>query len=209
MTALTRHAIAAAAMLGSAAVATACGHTAGSSGSGSHSISPASTAASTPSSSPGTPGGTSACATSVLRVTVATAQAGVAAGSTYYPINFTNTSQASCTLFGYPGVSFVAAASGSGQVGKPASRNAASTPRLVTLAAGGTAHAVFQVADAGNYPSPACNPVTAHWLRVFPPNQTAPAIIGFTSQVCSTTGHQQAGGQLGVTPVVPGPGRRQ
>ncbi|HEV2377826.1 MAG TPA: DUF4232 domain-containing protein [Streptosporangiaceae bacterium] len=205
MTASTRHAIAAAALLSSAAVATACGHTAGGSGSGPRSAPPASTATSTPS----TPAGTSACATSALRVVVATTQAGAAAGSTYYPINFTNTSQASCTLFGYPGVSFVAASSGSGQIGKPATRNAATAPQLVTLAPGGTAHAVFQVAQAGNYPPSVCKPVTAHWLRVFPPDQTAAAIVGFTSQVCSATGSHLAGSQLGVTPVVPGPGKRQ
>lgn len=33
-----------------------------------------------------------------------------AAGSLYYPVNFTNTSDAPCTLYGYPGMSFITAA---------------------------------------------------------------------------------------------------
>jgi hypothetical protein len=42
----------------------------------------------------------------------------------------------------------------------------------VKLVAGGVAHAWLQVAEAGNYPAATCQPVTAHWLRVYAPGET-------------------------------------
>ena len=97
-----------------------------------------------------------------------------AAGSSYVPIRFTNVSATRCTLFGYPGVSFVTGRSGS-EVGNPASRIPLPTGRdhRVTLAPGHAANAVLQVADAGNYPAARCQPASAPYLRVFPPDQTA------------------------------------
>jgi Protein of unknown function (DUF4232) len=124
------------------------------------------------------------CATSALKVTVATVPGGAAAGSSYYPIQFANVSGASCTLYGYPGVSFVTAQGGS-QIGPAATRNPATAQQLVTLAPGQTVHAELQVVDAANYPPADCGAVTAHWLKVYPPNQTAPAYVGFTAQTCS------------------------
>ena len=75
-------------------------------------------------------------------------QGGAAAGSTYVPIDFTNTSGSACTMDGYPGVSFVRSPSGA-QLGNPASRNPAAVPATVTLAPGGVAHAILQVGEAG------------------------------------------------------------
>jgi hypothetical protein len=123
------------------------------------------------------------CAASALRVWVSASQ-GVAAGSSYYPIVFTNISGAACTLYGYPGVSFVAAAGGS-QIGIPARENPAHPRQLITLAAGQAGHAELQVVNAGNYPPANCGMVTAHWLRVYPPNQTAPLYASFTAQACT------------------------
>ena len=100
------------------------------------------TAPQTPPSSPSVP----ACSTADLSGTVNTSQGGAAAGSTYYPLNLTNTSKTSCYLFGYPGVSFVTGPSGS-QIGEPASRNPAVAPRTVVLNPGGTAHVTVQVVE--------------------------------------------------------------
>jgi len=114
-----------------------------------------------------------------------------AAGSTYYPLEFTNASSSACTLFGYPGVSFVTATgSGGSQIGGAASRNPAVTSRLVTLAPGSTAHATLQVVNAMNYPEAECHLVTARTLKIFPPNQTAPLYLSFTAPACS--GHAKA-----------------
>jgi hypothetical protein len=139
---------------------------------------PASTAPATPTSSASPP-----CPTSALKASVGTGNG--AAGSTYYPLEFTNTSSTACTLFGYPGVSFVTGTGGS-QIGRAASRNPAVTSRLVTIAPGSTAHATLQVVNAMNYPGAECHLVTAHTMKIFPPNQTAPIYLGFTAPACSS-----------------------
>jgi Protein of unknown function (DUF4232) len=131
-----------------------------------------------------TAGAAPACATSALRVLVPTVHGNAAAGSSYYPIQFVNTSGSPCTLYGYPGVSFVTAAGGS-QIGIPATRNPTTPAQLITLSPGETVHAVLQVVDALNYPASDCGLVTAHWLKVYPPNQTAPVYVSFTAQTCS------------------------
>jgi hypothetical protein len=137
---------------------------------------------------------------------VNTSQGGAAAGSTYYPLNLTNTSKTSCYLFGYPGVSFVTGPSGS-QIGEPASRNPAITPRTVILAPGGTAHVTVQVVDALNYSKSDCKPVTAHWLKVFPPGQFTALYIKFTATTCSAKLPAKLGVPLTVDAVKGGAGR--
>jgi Protein of unknown function (DUF4232) len=70
---------------------------------------PRTTAPSTPASpaSPSAvPSGADAvatCSTTSLVLTVDDTQAGGGAGSSYYPLNFTNTSGAACEMYGYPG----------------------------------------------------------------------------------------------------------
>jgi hypothetical protein len=141
------------------------------------------TASPTATSSP-TSASAAACATSALHVVVSTSGGGAAAGSTYYPLQFSNTSSSPCTLYGYPGVSFVGAVGGS-QIGAPATRDPTLPAKLVSLSPGQTVHATLQVVDAMNYPSGDCGLVTAHWLKVYPPNQTAPVYISFTAQTCT------------------------
>ena len=112
------------------------------------------------------------CATSVLKAVMGPASG--AAGSAYVPIRFTNHSSTGCTLFGYPGVSFVTGPAGS-QVGNAASRTPlpAGPAHLVTLAPGAVANAVLQIADTGNYPRSTCQPASGPYLRIYPPGQTA------------------------------------
>jgi hypothetical protein len=137
---------------------------------------------------------------------VNTSPGGAAAGSTYYPLNLTNTSKSSCYLFGYPGVSFVTGPSGS-QIGQPASRNPAVAPRTVILTAGGTAHVTIQVVDAQNYSKSDCKPVTAHWLKVFPPGQFTALYIKFSAMTCSAKLPAKLGVPLTVDAVKGGAGR--
>jgi Protein of unknown function (DUF4232) len=130
--------------------------------------------------------GLAACRTASLRITIDDSQAGGAAGSTYYPLNFTNTSAASCGLYGYPGVSFASAPASTGaQIGAAARRNGAFAKVTVRLAPGGTAHAWLQVTVAANYPPSTCQPVTARWLRVYPPGETAAGYVSHTFNACS------------------------
>jgi Protein of unknown function (DUF4232) len=107
-----------------------------------------------------------------------------AAGSAYYPLDFTNASGSACTLFGYPGVSFVTGIGG-GQIGRAASKNPAFASESVTIPAGSVVHATLQVVNAGNFPHSACHQVTAHWLKIYPPNQTAPLYLSFTAPTCA------------------------
>jgi len=106
-----------------------------------------------------------------------------AAGSNYYPIEFTNNSGAACTLYGYPGVSLVTAAGN--QVGAAATEAPVYPRQLVTLDPGETAHAELQIADAQNYPSAACSPVAVHRLRIFPPGQMSALYLSVTATACA------------------------
>jgi hypothetical protein len=207
----------AAVLLCTGALAAACGSTSSNSSAGSPASPAATTAATTPSSvpstsvttAPATPPSTPsapACATADLSATVNASPGGAAAGSTYYPLNFTNTSTSSCYLYGYPGVSFVTGPSGS-QIGEPASRNPAVGPATVILPAGGTAHATLQVVDAMNYSKSVCQPVTAHWLKVFPPGQFTALHVKFSTLTCSAKLPAKLGSPLSVDAVKGGAGQ--
>jgi Domain of unknown function (DUF4232) len=131
--------------------------------------------------------GLALCQPSSLQVTVNASQAGGAAGSTYLPVDFTNTSSSPCGLYGYPGMSFVTAGDGSGsQIGAAAQKNPSFGKVPVRLAAGGVAHAWLQVAEAGNYPAATCQPVTAHWLRVYAPGETQALYVSHAFDACSS-----------------------
>jgi hypothetical protein len=131
--------------------------------------------------------GLALCQPSSLQVTVNASQVGGAAGSTYLPVDFTNTSSSPCGLYGYPGMSFVTAGDGSGsQIGAAAQKNPSFGKVPVRLAAGGVAHAWLQVAEAGNYPAATCQPVTAHWLRVYAPGETQALYVSHAFDACSS-----------------------
>jgi hypothetical protein len=167
---------------------------------------PSSTA---PSSSPATQSksasaAASQCPASALHVSVNRTRGGAAAGTDYVALDFANISTHSCVLFGFPGVSWVSGHPGR-QLGDAASRVTSYPPVNVTVAAGSVAHAWLGIADAGNFPASVCHPVTAHWLRVYPPDQYASQYVPFSAQVCSA---KITGGStpLSVMPVRPGPG---
>lgn len=145
----------------------------------------------------------SQCPTSALRVRVNKTRGGAAAGTSYVALDFTNTSAHSCDLYGFPGVSFVTGNPGS-QIGAAASRQRTFGSESVPLASGATAHAWLGIVDAGNYSPSACGPVTAHWLKVYPPDQFTALYTRFTAQVCSK--HVTGSTPLLILPIRPGPG---
>ncbi len=149
------------------------------------SANPGGSPAAAPSSKSSAATGLAACNTANLSVSLKSNSGGGAAGSQYVPIQFTNTSGAACALFGYPGVSFVTGQNGS-QIGAPAKRSGSFGKVTVTVASHATAHAWLQVAEAGNYPASSCHPVPAHFLKVYPPGNTAPAYISASFQTCSS-----------------------
>jgi hypothetical protein len=147
---------------------------------------PASTAASgTPAAGQASPtlaGAAPACPTRSLGLKLGLAQG--AAGSTYQVIDFTNISNATCALYGYPGVS-LAGGKPATQIGLAAAESHATPRKLITLAPGAVANAVLQIAHAVNFPAAKCHPVTADYLQIYPPNQTTPAYLHYSSQTCA------------------------
>ncbi len=143
------------------------------------------------------------CATTGLSVSIDPSQAGGAAGSTYYPVDFTNTAGSTCAMSGYPGVSFVTAADAAGkQIGAAAQRNPQFRAVVVRLAPGGQAHAWLQVAQAGNYPRSSCHQQTARGLRIYPPDETHAGYVPQDFAACADT----TAPLLTVMPVRPGKG---
>jgi len=144
--------------------------------------------------------GPPACGTAELTASLGPGNG--AAGSTYYPVEFTNSSSAACSLYGYPGVSFVTAAGS--QVGAAASEDPVFSRRLVILGPGDTAHAALRIVDALNYPPARCDPVTVDRLKVFPPGQTGALYISLTTTGCANPAVQI----LAVQTVQPGNGNQ-
>ncbi len=144
---------------------------------------PSTSAPTSPSSSP-TPSGPGSCSTSDLRLAVGRENG--TAGSVYYPLDFTNISSAACTMFGYPGVSFV---TGSGsQIGAPAGRDGTTPRALITVQPGAVAHATLRITDPGVYgPSRCGHIVKVSWLKVYPPNQFTALTVPISTQGCSST----------------------
>jgi len=128
------------------------------------------------------PAGSVPCATSDLNVTLGPANG--AAGSTFQTIVFTNTSGATCNLYGYPGVSLVSAPPYA-QIGLAAQRASTTPVTQVTLATGATASAVLRVVDALNFGAATCSPTKGAFLRIYPPNQTAPVYLADAAEVCA------------------------
>jgi hypothetical protein len=189
---VARRAFAVAALIGLAALATAC-RSSPSTAAGnnaapaaSDSTTPAATpAATTPAAQATTPAaasGPSPCPTRSLHVKLGASQG--TAGSVYTTIVFTNVSNATCTLYGYPGVSLTTGKPVT-VIGKTAKENPATQRRLVTLQPQTSASALLRIVDAQNYPASKCDPKNSTYLQVYPPNQTAPVRIKHTTLGCA------------------------
>ncbi|WP_182348127.1 DUF4232 domain-containing protein [Tomitella gaofuii] len=127
---------------------------------------------------------------------------GAAAGSIILTLVFTNTSSGPCTLFGYPGVSYVGA-DGVTQVGSAAVRSPR-TEQTVLLKPGQSASSQVRAANVQNYPVEECEPTPVSGLRVYPPGDTGSVVLPHATTGCATTSPRVT--QLDVTPVVPGTG---
>jgi hypothetical protein len=122
------------------------------------------------------------CLSSDLQAKLGQAQG--AAGTYYQVVIFTNTSNAACTLYGYPGVSFVTGVGGH-VIGAPAQRNTAIGDVLVTLQPGAEASTLIGVEDVGALPPSKCNVGKADWLQIYPPGDTGALYVQYSAQVCT------------------------
>jgi hypothetical protein len=149
------------------------------------------------------PAAVRACSADDLGAWVAVSQSDGAAGSIYYPLQFTNLSHHACAMRGFPGVSAVDR--NLRQLGSPASWDHVTPVRTVVLAPGATAHAVLRYGDVTLSTSPGCHPTFSTFeLRIYPPGQHRATYAAFGLEACSHAGPVY----LSVTPVRPGVGTR-
>ena len=134
------------------------------------------------------------CAMGELNVTLG--QPNGAAGSVELPVVFTNTGGRTCTLDGFPGVSYVTGAPGS-EVGAAAGRSGSGS--LVSLAPGSAATSLVRATNVENYPADQCGVTDVAGLKVYPPNSYDSVFLAYPTKGCSMTGANI--NQLTVAPV--------
>ena len=122
------------------------------------------------------------CTPAQVQVWLGLGLGGGTAGSTYYPLEFSNVGSHTCALNGFPGVS--AYGNNGAQVGPAASRNG-QHHGTVTLARGATAHAILRVVDWGALCS---TEAPAAGLKVFPPGLTRSEPVPFSFGACAHKG---------------------
>ena len=150
---------------------------------------------------PAAPAAVRACTASDLGAWVAVTQGNGAAGSIFYPLQFTNLSRHACAMRGFPGVSAIDR--NGHQLGSPASWDHALPARTVVLAPGATAHSILRWSDATVATSPGCHPVSSTFeLRIYPPGQYRATYAAFGLKACSHAGPAY----LGVETIQPGVG---
>jgi len=142
-----------------------------------------------------------ACTAFGLGVWVAVEQGNGAAGTIYYPLEFTNLSGHTCSLFGFPGVSAID--NHGKQLGSSANWERTTSPHTVTLAPGATAHTMLAYHDAQTTEA-GCDPVnSAALLKVYPPGQHKSTYAAYDFQSCSRPGVRYLSI---VGPIIPGVG---
>jgi hypothetical protein len=147
------------------------------------------------------PAAVPACTAGDLGAWVAVDQGNGAAGSIYYPLQFTNLSRHACAMRGFPGVTAIDR--NGHQLGSPASWNHVIPVRTVVLAPGATAHTILRYSDATVTTAPGCHPVFSTFeLRVYPPGQFSATHAAFGLEACSHAGPVY----MRVEPVLPGVG---
>ncbi|HWG03334.1 MAG TPA: DUF4232 domain-containing protein [Trebonia sp.] len=141
------------------------------------------------------PGSIGRCGAGQLSVWLNASSENGAAGSTYYNLDFTNTSGTECHLYGYPGVSVIGA--NGGQLGASAQRNSVIPARYVNIGPGQTAHAVLRYADV--QVTSGCKPAAGAFLKVYPPDEKGSRLAFFSLPSCTT-----GAGYLQIERVQPG-----
>jgi uncharacterized protein DUF4232 len=159
-----------------------------------------------------------ACAASGLEAwlgAAATDRAGTGlshGGGTYYALEFTNVSDQTCRLYGYPEVSAYQVSPVAGQnpaagsqISSAAVRDTSVRPKPVMLAPGATAHAVLQVVVTASTRRAGCTQVTAEKLGITLPAQGRPAFVPAHITFCSARGSASLSVQaIQARPGIPG-----
>jgi hypothetical protein len=124
-----------------------------------------------------------------------------AAGTAYRSVVFTNKGARTCTIQGFPGVSYVAGDDGH-QVGPAAYRTGKKGP-VITLKPGGTAFADVGFVQVRNFDASVCKPTAVRGLRIYPPHEYNSMFLPAPGTGCAGT---PPGNQLTVATVKAGSG---
>ncbi|HET9172298.1 MAG TPA: DUF4232 domain-containing protein [Actinospica sp.] len=141
------------------------------------------------------------CASGDLGVWVAADRIGMAAGTWYMPLEFTNLGHRTCTLRGFPGVSAIS--SSGRQLGDAAAWDRSVKPTTVTLPPGATASATLMYSNALTGSCPPGKGVAAFELRVYPPDGFGADHALWSLPTCTATGYTHF---LQVLPIAAGTG---
>ncbi len=133
------------------------------------------------------------CVTSQLKLSLGQSQG--AAGNFYTPLIVTN-SGLTCTLFGYPGVSYINSAGA--QVGMPAARQGGQET-TVRIHSGATASALLHQPNPLAFPASDCHKAKTAGIRFYPPGQRTSLTVASANQVCTTKQ-----GESSITTMQPG-----
>jgi hypothetical protein len=134
-----------------------------------------------PSAPPQPVAGSGECKAADLSLSVGDSEG--AAGTVYRSVVFTNKSGRTCTMQGFPGVSYVTGDDGH-QVGEAAVRVGAKGP-VITLAPGDKAKAPVGFVQVGNYDTAVCRPTPTRGLRIYPPHDTASMFLPLDGNGCA------------------------
>ena len=143
------------------------------------------------------------CSAADLEVWVAADQGNGAAGTVSYPLEFTNISKHTCTLFGHPGVSAIS--SGGQQLGSPAVWDNLVAPHTVRLAPAATGYALLEYHDGITANCPPADKAPAVQLRVIPPDQSQSVHAFWPFAACTAPGQTKF---MSVRVIAPGIGLR-
>jgi hypothetical protein len=101
----------------------------------------------------------------------------------HYQLEFTNTASSTCTLYGFPGVSFL---DGSGRRLGPPAEQGSTAARTVALAPGETGYARLDVTDP--FIPPCAGPGSVAHIRVYPPGSYVATLVAppGAMQVCTS-----------------------
>lgn len=127
---------------------------------------------------PPTTHASSRCGTSELSGSINSDTGGGTAGGYEVALVLTNTGSRTCTIEGYPGVSFVGDGNGT-QLGAAARRGPGTPVAPVRLAPGTSVTSSLLISEAGNYDSATCRPSGVDGFRVYPPDNTASLFIRY------------------------------
>ena len=123
------------------------------------------------------------CTMADITIRLDTGSAGVAAGTSYLPLDFTNRGRSRCLLAGFPQVA-IAARRGGRQIGAAATWDRSTDARPMALAGGQSAHIWLRLVEVANLPRAKCRPVQAAGLRIGLPGHSHTRFVPYPLVTC-------------------------